>query len=168
MIGQPSPYSDKGSAEREAACLRAELHRTVREWSKAVGERDENGRSLATLAGILEALAERLTPEEAAAVAREMAKATGLEWLSSPRLGLGLGCWVSSGRRLEVGMVAEDICGSRRLAELTGKSQRTAQRWLKAGLLPALPAPPGTHRKVSLQALRERLLEIARWREAEE
>ena len=65
-------------------------------------------------------------------------------------------------------MVAEDICGSRRLAELTGKSQRTAQRWLRDGVLPTLPAPPGTHRKVSLQALRERLLEIVRGREAEE
>lgn len=63
---------------------------------------------------------------------------------------------------------AEEIAGSKKIAQLAGVTQRTARRWLASGALPVLPAPPGAHRKVSLAALRERLLAIVRERQAEE
>ena len=65
------------------------------------------------------------------------------------------------------GMVAEEIVGSRGIAQLAGVSQRTARRWLASGNLPVLPAPQGAHRRVSMQRLRERLLEIVQQRQVE-
>lgn len=126
MTGQPSPYSDKTSAEKlalagqsgalwrlvkrrqedasewrrlyaerraaaeragafhrraqeaegEVASLRRQLAHVGREWSEAVEERNARGRTILILGGILQALAERLTPEEAATVVREMARAS--------------------------------------------------------------------------------------------
>lgn len=56
-------------------------------------------------------------------------------------------------------MVGETI-GTRQLATLTGRSQRTARRWLASGVLTPLPAPRRAHHRVSLRALRTRLDEL--------
>lgn len=65
-----------------------------------------------------------------------------------------------------MGGVRDEVIGTRRLAEMTGKSQRTAQRWLASGLLPSLPVPPRGHRRASLAELRKRLVTIAAKRQA--
>lgn len=62
----------------------------------------------------------------------------------------------------------QDVAGSRVIAELAGVDQRTARRWLASGKLPLLPRPPGAHRKVSLAALRARLVAIASEREVDD
>lgn len=61
-----------------------------------------------------------------------------------------------------------DSMGSRGLAELSGRSQRTVRRWMAKGFLPCLPAPPGAHRRVSLATLRKRLKDLEAARQADQ
>ena len=57
-------------------------------------------------------------------------------------------------------MVGAETIGTRQLATLTGRSQRTARRWLASGVLTSLPAPRRAHHRVDLRALRARLDEL--------
>lgn len=59
------------------------------------------------------------------------------------------------------------VIGTAEVARRLGCSQRTAQRRLRSGWLPTLPAPPGAWYRVSLEELRARHEELKRRREAD-
>ena len=57
------------------------------------------------------------------------------------------------------------VLGTAELARKLGTSRRTVQRWLARGWLETLPAPPGSPKRVSMEALQRRLKTLARRRQ---
>lgn len=64
----------------------------------------------------------------------------------------------------------QQVMGSRELAALLGKSQRTAQRHIRSGWCDAglMPRPPRGHYRLDIAALRDRLVELVKQRQVDD